>query len=73
MSGLGKGILGGKKKDEEELIVEAPDRMPDPLDPRILEQERAARERRQQRNGRRSTILSDALRDRVGGVGTVGT
>lgn len=71
MSGLGKGILG-KKKNEDDLIVEPPDRMPDPLDPRVLEQERMARERRRQRNGRRSTILSDELRDRIGGTGTAG-
>lgn len=63
------GLFGGGARTPK---PEPPSRMPDPMDPRILEAQRRRRQDARQRTGRLDTILSSALRETMGTTGRLG-
>jgi len=63
------GLFGGGQRTPK---PEPPSRMPDPMDPRILEAQRRRRLDAGQRTGRLDTILSSALRETMGTRGRLG-
>lgn len=64
--------MGGNSDPGPSQTVTRPARLPTAMSPQVVEQKRRARTNAEDRTGRTSTMLSDALRNLVGSKGKLG-